>query len=62
MKRGKNRWSLLSHGYHERFTGGKAAGWLELIRYKPAFGYADDANILGGSVHAVKKNRIFSSF
>jgi hypothetical protein len=52
----KNGWSLLPHGYHGRFTGGKAAGWLEIIWYTPTFGYADDVNIVGGSVHTVRKN------
>jgi hypothetical protein len=56
MQRGKNRWSLLFHGYQGGYTGGKGAGWLEIIWYTPAFGYADDANILEGSVHVVKEN------
>jgi hypothetical protein len=31
-------------------------GWLEITWYTAAFVYADDVNILGRSIHTIKKN------
>jgi len=31
-------------------------GWLEIKLYTSAYGYADDVNILSGSIYAMKKN------
>jgi len=31
-------------------------GWLEIKWYTAAFVYADDVNILGRSIHTIKKN------
>ena len=31
-------------------------GWLKIKWYTSAFGYADDVNILGGSVRTLQKN------
>jgi hypothetical protein len=37
-------------------------GWLEIKQYTPALVYADDVNILGGSIPTIKENRSSSSF
>ena len=36
--------------------GSGTPGWLEIEWYTSVLAYADDVNMLGGSVHTVKKN------